>query len=208
MYRDLRDVGLTWITICAWCDDPDEHGGKRISAYKWAIANAPFGKRWLDEHAEFARAWDHFVVCWKWAQGTEYAPERHPSLSTARDLMDTKKRAETYHSASSTTRTPVCVVRGPERYNGGAKDEQLVVSPATTIFRGEVEDMMHKHVPDASINLITADPPYFMRVPAEENHIDFWNKRYGMTPRFRADWDRFICSLRTKNSPRVGCGRG
>ena len=134
MYRDLRDVGLTWITICAWCDDPDEHGGKRISAYKWAIANAPFGKRWLDEHAEFARAWDHFVVCWKWAQGTEYAPERHPSLSTARDLMDTKKRAETYHSAFSTTRTPVRVVRGPERYNGGAKDEQLVVSPAQQFF--------------------------------------------------------------------------
>jgi hypothetical protein len=43
MYRDLREVGLAWIAICAWCDDPGEHSGKKISAHKWAMDNAPFG---------------------------------------------------------------------------------------------------------------------------------------------------------------------
>jgi hypothetical protein len=63
MYRDLREVGLAWIAICAWCDDPDAHSGAKISAHKWALENAPFGKRWLDEHAEFAGNWDEFVGC-------------------------------------------------------------------------------------------------------------------------------------------------
>jgi DNA modification methylase len=51
--------------------------------------------------------------------------------------------------------------------------------------------MFHKHIADGKINLMTADPPYFMHVPEAENHIDYWNERAGMTPRFRADWDRF-----------------
>ena len=33
MYQDLREVGLAWIAICAWCDDPDAHSGKKISAH-------------------------------------------------------------------------------------------------------------------------------------------------------------------------------
>ena len=43
----------------------------------------------------------------------------------------------------------------------------------------------------SSIHLITADPPWFMRVPEKKNHIDHFNEVYGLTPRFRADWDRF-----------------
>ena len=101
MYRALRDLGLLWIAICAWLDDRSQHSGKRISAYQWAKDNAPIGKRWLDEHAKFARdEWDDFMVAWKWAQSEPYSPERHPSLSTARDLIDAKKRSDHYHSAS------------------------------------------------------------------------------------------------------------
>ena len=36
MYQNFRDAGLTWTDICAWLDDPTQHGGKRLSAYKWA----------------------------------------------------------------------------------------------------------------------------------------------------------------------------
>jgi modification methylase len=171
-------------------DDPSQHGGKRISAYRWAKDNAPVGKKWLDEHAKFARdEWDDFVIAWKWAQSKPYAPERRPSLATARDLIDAKKRSEHYHSASDRSRTPVPVE--PEAQETQASAEKIVVSPAATVLCGDVEDMPRRHIADGTMDVIAADPPYFMRVPEKEGPVDFWNKRSGMTPRFRADWDRF-----------------
>jgi hypothetical protein len=155
------------------------------------MGNAPFGKRWLDEHADFARDWNEFVACWKWALGSAFAHDRFPSLRTARELMDTKKRVETYHSVSATTRTTVRAGPGPQGTHDAGRDERLIVNPTTTVLRGDVADMMQRHVTDGSIDLITVDPPYLMRVPKQQNTIDYYNALFGMTPRFREDWDQF-----------------
>jgi DNA modification methylase len=192
MYKALRDLGLLWIAICTWLDDPSQHNGKRISASQWAKDNAPIGKRWLDEHAKFAREeWDDFLVAWRWSQEEPYSPERHPSLSAARDLIDAKKRSDNYHSAFGRAGTPVRAEPEPQQVQAVASQEKIIVNPTTTILRGDSVTMMRKHIEDNSVNPITADPPHFMRVPEYETAVDYWNKRYGMTPRFRADWDRF-----------------
>ena len=49
--------------------------------------------------AEFAARWDEFQVCWKWSQNLSYAPERRPGLWGCFDLMDAKKRFDTYAAA-------------------------------------------------------------------------------------------------------------
>jgi DNA modification methylase len=191
MYRDLRDVGLTWIMICAWCDDPTKHGGSKISAARWAKENAPIGKRWLDEHANFARRWDEFAACWKWAQEMYYTPERRPSLTAAFDLMDTKTRTDTYHSATDRSRSAVRVGPVLEGTDETTDHERIIVNPIATVLRGDVPEMTRKHVSDGSVDLVIADVPWFLRVPDERNKVDYQTERYGMTPRFRADWDKF-----------------
>ncbi len=190
MYRDLRDVGLTWIRICAWCDDPAKHGGEKISAFNWARDHAPIGKRWLDEHARFARDWGKFVESWRWAQAQDYTSDRRPSLRTARELIDTKKRADTYHSAINKVRTVVRVGTVEDGVPGGQDGEVVIVNPAMTILRGDAADMMRKHVPDGSVDLIACDPPYFLQSP-ENEVINYLHERGGMTPRFNQDWDGF-----------------
>jgi DNA modification methylase len=187
MYRALRDLGLLWIAICAWLDDRSQHNGKRISASQWAKEHAPIGKKWLDEHAKFARdEWDDFCNAWRWAQEQDYSPGRRPSLSTARDLIDAKRRSDNYHSAFPKSRTAVRAEPRPQQ-----TDEKTIVNPTTTVYRGDRVDMMRKYILDGTIDVLTADPPYFMRVPEEEGPVDFWNRRSGMTPRFREEWDRF-----------------
>jgi DNA modification methylase len=187
MYRDLRDAGLAWIDICAWLDDPGQHGGKRMSASKWAKENAPFDKKWLDEHARFARGWDEFLVTWKWAQEAGYSPERRPGLRTAFDLMDSKKRADTYtdHYGGRTARTPVRADAVAER-NG-----RVVVSPLHDVLVGDVVEMTRQYVGDESVDLITCDGPWFLRMPEHKTRLDYIYEQSKMRPRFEEEWDRF-----------------
>ena len=182
MYCNLRDVGITWIDICAWCDDPTQHGGKKISAHKWAQDNAPIKKRWLDEHASFARRWHEFAACWKWTQEMDYSSERRPSLRAAFDLMDTKKRADTYHSAVVRSRSSERVGPQTEGTTEPTEDECIIASPTTTVLRGDGAKMMRKHVLDGAIDLMTVDVPYYLNMPDQENKADYHTERYGMTP--------------------------
>ena len=178
MYRDLRDAGLTWVAICAWCDDPAEHGGKKISAFNWARDNAPISKRWLDEHARFARDWGEFVDCWKWAQKQVHTPDRRPSLRTARELMDAKKREDTYHSAISKTRSVVRTEPDTKGNFAATDNETVIVNPVTTILRGDVTDMMRKHRSDGSVDLVVGDPPVLYagprKSPRNQLHLREW----------------------------------
>ena len=125
MYKALRDLGLLWIAICAWLDDRSQHNGKRISAYQWARITRRLAKRWLDEHAKFARdEWDDFLVAWRWSQEEPYSPERRPSLSAARDLIDAKKRSDNYHSAFGRSGTAVRAEPDPQQMQSPADREQ------------------------------------------------------------------------------------
>jgi hypothetical protein len=173
MYRDLRDAGLEWIAVCAWLDNPAQHGGKRLSAEIWARKNAPIGKRWLDEHADFARDWPQFTAAWKWAEQTGYAPNRRPSLRAARELINYKKRVETYQTALETTRTPVLAVVKPE---APIATEKQTPNDTTTVITGDVVEVMRKHVADGEIDLAVADGPYFMQLPDEENKFDHFTE--------------------------------
>jgi site-specific DNA-methyltransferase (adenine-specific) len=105
--------------------------------------------------------------------------------------MDTKKRVETYHSASGTARTGVRAGPAPQGTHAAGASEKLIVNPTTTVLRGDVADMMQRHVADGAIDLITVDPPYLMQTPKQRNAIDYYNSLYGMSPTFREDWDQF-----------------
>ncbi|MGD0108004.1 MAG: DNA N-6-adenine-methyltransferase [Rhodopila sp.] len=184
MYCDLRDVGVMWIQICAWCDDRDQHDGKRISADKWAKENAPIGKRRLDEYATFARRWDEFSACWKSMQEKGDTPERRPSMATAFDIMDIN-RTETDRSDTDISRSPVRV--GPTlEGNAGASASRLgIVTPTTTVIGGDVAEKGRiAHRDDQ-----TRDSKYTRRVAAPWQHesddwgtpsslFDFLNRLY------------------------------
>ena len=90
MCSDFREAGLHWLNIRAECKE------RKINAGKWAAENAPIGLRWLDRYGEFARRWDEFLESWKWSEALPYAPERRPGLWGCFDLMDAKKRFDTY----------------------------------------------------------------------------------------------------------------
>jgi hypothetical protein len=93
MCCDFRDAGQSWVNIEAELQE------RKISAGKWASDNAPVSKRWLDKYGEFAARWNEFQVSWKWSQRQSYAPERRPGLWGCFDLMDAKKRFDTYSAA-------------------------------------------------------------------------------------------------------------
>jgi DNA modification methylase len=190
MWTALCTVGLLWIDICEWLDDRTQHGGKRISATQWAAdkKNSPIKKQWLDAHAEFARNWDEFMEAWRWAQAKEFTPDTKPSLRVARDLMELKRRHETHHAAVAAKRI---VIRDKPAGKQTQFPERIIVNPAHTIRCGDITEMLRKHVPDGSLDLMIADPPYNLPVPLEPNSIDRSLERYRMGTRFREAWDRF-----------------
>jgi DNA modification methylase len=104
------------------------------------------------------------------------AGNRSPWLSVlwgCFDLMDAKKRFDTYLAAPG-------VVRNPIRLTATA-----------TLLHGDVTDMMRKHILDGSIDLAIADVPYFLRGPEEPTVTDFYIQKNGMKPLFNEAWDRF-----------------
>ena len=184
----LRDAGLHWRAIRAWCKT------QKISAFQWAQdkRNSPITKRWLDEHAAFADRFDEFVETWKWAQALPASPTRKPSLHMFMDLMDSKRQHDTYSKArremylGKVTRTIVPVLQ-PERQQSTGPE---TLTPTTRLIVGDVVAMSRQHVTNDIADVCIADVPYFLR--EQEHHVvDYYLAINGMKPRFHAHWDHF-----------------
>jgi DNA modification methylase len=196
MYRWLAEAGRWWLHVCEWLDDKSKHGGKRISGQTWARENAPknrsgrpMTKRWLDEHKKFYMKWEEFIAAWQWAERKSYTFIRQPSLKTGLLLMDIKKRDDVYQAAIARNRSRVRDIMRPQY---SVMPEVIRIDPVQTIYTGYVDEMMRKHVPDGSIDLAVADPPYFMQVPEHETITDVKYANYGMRQRFRAYWENYV----------------
>lgn len=88
MYEAKRDVGLTWIEILAWLDDPRNHADrKRQNVRQWIKANLPlrnrhnlpYTQKWMNEFAKFARRWLEFMDAWNWAERKGTRPIDSPA---------------------------------------------------------------------------------------------------------------------------------
>ena len=190
MCRDFRDAGQYWLNI------KTELQERKITAGKWASESAPVSKRWLDKYAEFAARWNEFQVCWKWSQRQSYAPERRPGLWGCFDLMDAKKRFDTYSKAQKRVHQgegglgTVVPNPGTERHQGTA-GKPIRLTATATLLHGDVTDIMRKHISDGSVDLAIADVPYFLRGAEEPTVTDFYIQKNGMKPLFNEAWDRF-----------------
>ena len=146
MFTALKDAGVWWTRICAWCDDRSQHGGQRISPMQWAADNAPISKQWLDAHAQFANDWAEFLVAWKWVSEKSYAPMRRPSLRSAQILLELKRRDDTHQSAIARRTTPVHVRPGPEPVV--PPSETIILNPTQTLLHGDIVEMARTHIAD------------------------------------------------------------
>jgi site-specific DNA-methyltransferase (adenine-specific) len=190
MCRDFREAGQCWLNIKAELQE------RQISAGQWASENAPVSKRWLDKYAEFTARWDEFRISWKWSQSMSYAPERRPGLWGCFDLMDAKRRFDTYSEArkpgSPGNAGLGTVVPNPHtKQTHDASRHPIKLAATATLLHGDVTDMMRKHVSDGSIDLAIADVPYFLRGHEEATITDFYIRQTRMKPLFDEAWDRF-----------------
>jgi hypothetical protein len=94
------------------------------------------------------------------------------------DLMDAKKRFDTYSKAQKRVHQGDgglgTVVPNPdtERHQGTA-GKPIRLTTTATLLHGDVTDMMRKHISDSSVDLAIADVPYFLRGAEEPTVTDF-----------------------------------
>ena len=69
--------------------------------------------------------------------------------------------------------------------------ERLALTPTTDVILGDGVEMTRQHIADGEIDVAVIDVPFFLRVPPEENVVDYYLELNGEKPRFRADWDNF-----------------
>lgn len=187
MCSDFREAGQHWLNIKAECRE------QKISAGK-AAENAPLSKRWLDRYAEFAAKWDEFQASWRWSQSLPYSPERRVGLVGCFDLMDAKKRFDTYsESRKRSYRGDVGMGSDfpihPQNDIRPSSMSPIRLSATATLLHGDVANMMREHIADASIDLAIADVPYFIRGPIEVAEPYIY--RNGMKAPFNEEWDHF-----------------
>jgi DNA modification methylase len=190
MCSDFRDAGIHWKNIRAECKE------RKISAGKWATENAPISLRWLDKYGQFADSWAEFLESWRWSEALPYAPERRPGLWGCFDLMDAKKRFDTYSEARKRNYRGDSgngtVVPFPlAKRHLAAKANPIRLTATATLLHGDATDMMRKHVASGSVDLTVADVPYFLRGSPETTVTDVYIQQNGMKPLFNEQWDRF-----------------
>jgi DNA modification methylase len=74
----------------------------------------------------------------------------------------------------------------PERPSLGP----TILSRHVTFYHGDCCDVLPT-IPDDTIDVVIADPPFFLQVPDDETVIDHYIAKNGMKPRFRQIWDKF-----------------
>jgi DNA modification methylase len=72
----------------------------------------------------------------------------------------------------------------------GAVSAPIVLTGRVTLYHGDCREILPT-IPDEAIDVVIADPPFFLDVPADENVIDHYIQKNGMKPRFRQQWDKF-----------------
>ena len=66
----------------------------------------------------------------------------------------------------------------------------IILTDRVTLYHGDCRDILPL-IPDDTINVVIADPPFFLDVPADKTVIDHYITKNGMKPRFRQQWDKF-----------------
>jgi site-specific DNA-methyltransferase (adenine-specific) len=59
-----------------------------------------------------------------------------------------------------------------------------------TLYHGDCREVL-PNIPSDTIDVVIADPPFFLHVPDGETVIDHYIAKNGMKPRFRQIWDKF-----------------
>jgi site-specific DNA-methyltransferase (adenine-specific) len=71
-----------------------------------------------------------------------------------------------------------------------APSQAIPLSEQVTLYTGDCRFVLAR-LPETSIDLITVDPPYWLRVPPKKTLIDFHRENNGRKPRIREAWDEF-----------------
>jgi DNA modification methylase len=186
--RHLRNVGEEWINI------KDALGERGINIAEWCRANMPVTRQWLDRHAELFKHWKEFLAARKWAAGAGYASRRQSGLEYALELIAAKDRSELLMKESrlafdATRKGFTDAQTDTSSATVAARGIPIILNKATTLFPGDCREVL-KNFPDKTIDLVIADPPYFLR-QKDWSQVDDLLVRNGMTPRLRETWDEF-----------------
>jgi DNA modification methylase len=65
-----------------------------------------------------------------------------------------------------------------------------ILSNRVTLYHGDCREVLPT-IPDDTIDVVIADPPFFLNVPDDEDVVDHFRAKNGMKPRFRQPWDKF-----------------
>lgn len=179
--RHLRNVGEEWIAI------KEELGERGVNIADWCRDNMPISRQWLDRHAELFKSWKAFLAARKWAQEVGYASRRQSGLDYALELLAAKNRSEMLTKASAPAVIPA--VRGPAATKLANSEGPIALNPTSTLYAGDCREVL-RHIPDATVDVVIADPPYFLR-QKEWSLVDDLLDANGMKPRLREEWDQF-----------------
>jgi DNA modification methylase len=187
--RHLRNVGEEWINIKA------ELGERGVNIAEWCRKNMPVTRQWLDRHAELFKNWRKFLDAKKWSGSVGYVSRRQSGLEFALELIAAKGRSELLSKESRLaldTRSEPC--NGDRNGLSGAAvavgERPIVLNKSATLYHGDCREVL-KRIPDGTIDVVIADPPFYLDVPDDETVIDHYIAKNGMKPRFRQEWDKF-----------------
>ena len=65
-----------------------------------------------------------------------------------------------------------------------------ILNDRVSLYEGDCRSVLPS-IPGGTIDVIIADPPYFLDVPDDKTVIDHYIAMNGMRPRFRQHWDKF-----------------
>ena len=65
-----------------------------------------------------------------------------------------------------------------------------ILSNHVTLYHGDCRDVLPT-IPSDTIDVVIADPPFFLHVPDDKTVIDHYIAKNGMKPRFRQVWEKF-----------------
>ena len=66
----------------------------------------------------------------------------------------------------------------------------MAIGANTTLHAGDCREVM-RAIPDKAIDLIIADPPFFLNVSSDPSVTDYYVKQNGTRPRLKQRWDQF-----------------
>lgn len=179
--RHLRNVGEEWINVKAVL------GERGVNIAAWCRDNMPISRQWLDRHAELFKHWKQFVAARKWAREIGYTSRRESGLEYALELIAAKDRSTLLSKAS-----PLALGAKSECSSAAfsSGDAPIILNRTTSMYHGDCREVL-KRIPDGTIDVVIADPPFYLDVPEGETVIDHYIAKNGMKPRFRQEWDKF-----------------